>query len=81
MNKCKWLGHTVSFYDSGYPTCDRCGSHGYYNSEEWENGWHYFPIRILWWVTYQWQHDIPSKIEMLKFRYRLWMMDDNEIPF
>lgn len=37
---CKHIGHTVKFFDSGYCVCDRCGSHEYYQPEQWRWTWH-----------------------------------------
>ncbi len=50
MNKktiCKHIGHVVKFFDSGYCVCDRCGSHEYYQPEQWRHTWHTPLYRLL----------------------------------
>lgn len=71
---CKLIDHKVIFHDGPYPVCDRCGSHGYYNKEEWEWGWNYWPNRLYWWLK-----SLPG-------RYKIWRINnrslpDDEIPF
>lgn len=71
---CKNIGHIVKFRDSGYETCDRCGSHLYYNEEEWWLSWH-SPI-------YRLQAHLRSQLRRwLEERHHRRHLKDNDLPF
>lgn len=69
--QCYLFGHEPEEHtDSGYPICKRCGAHGYYDIEQWENSAH---IRFFLYKTRQYLNVLWQKI--------IGKYEKDELPF
>jgi hypothetical protein len=84
---CKTIGHKVTCFDSGYPICDRCGAHGYHDSDVWDYYWFNWVYRWrAWaWNAWQWMKKSNAYGNGYMAGLRKWVgikrADDDDMPF
>jgi hypothetical protein len=60
---CRFFGHKIGeLNDSGYPVCERCGCHSYYDTDNWNRA--ALLMRPIWFVQ--------GKIYQLKYNVKYW---------
>lgn len=73
--KCRVFDHKLAeFTDSGYAICQRCGSHAFYNEEQWRSTYSLHGILLLAVTRLRWKYErIVSRVRMF--------LHPGELPF
>lgn len=91
FNWCKVLAHRVvqlELDNDRDVICTRCGSHGYWNQDEWQLDWFWWHLR-LWWLLGEWIRDLHSRFIYWRYTHlgrnqsikAKTDVDDDDIPF
>jgi hypothetical protein len=70
---CWAFGHKVTWYESGYEVCDRCGKHGYHSEDYHKAGL----LRLDWWLKIK----LDSYKQRFKRKFQKWAKLDDDVPF
>lgn len=86
MNWCKVLNHKVTQLEQDNDRdviCARCGSHGYWNQDEWQLDWFWWHLRLWWMILDLWLllRQAVAALRLRPTRKIDTNVSDDDIPF